>query len=99
MKELTWEEVKKSFNLTKEEELEIQLEMELIEATIAARKKANLSQRELGKRCNIKQPAIARIEKRSRSPQASTLIKMLYPLGYTLRVVPIKEEKKEKSTM
>jgi len=91
-KELTWEKVKKDLKLTQEEEAEIQLEMDLIEATIEARKKSNLSQRELSKISGIKQPAIARIESRSRSPQASTLIRMLHPMGYTIRVVPLKKE-------
>lgn len=36
---LTWEEVRKSLNLTPEEEEEIRLEEELIEATIKAREK------------------------------------------------------------
>ena len=89
MNKLTWKEVRESLNITTEEEAEIQLEKDLIEATIEARKKSNLSQRELSKKSKIKQPAIARIESRSRSPQASTLIRMLHPMGYTLRVVPL----------
>ena len=94
-KELTWEDVKKRLDFTPEQEAEIQLEEDLIEATIEARKKSNLSQRELSKKTGIKQPAIARIESRSRSPQAMTLIKMLYTMGYTIRVVPLKKEDKE----
>ena len=49
-KELTWEEVRKSLNITPEEEEEIKLEMEIMEATIEARKKSQLSQRELSKK-------------------------------------------------
>ena len=90
-----WEVFEKELNITPEQEAEIQLEMDLIKATIEARKKANLSQRELGKKAGIKQPAIARIESRSRSPQVATLIKMLYPMGYTIRVVPLNEEVQE----
>ncbi len=89
-----WEEFEKELNIIPEQEAEIQLEEDLIEATIEARKKSNLSQRELSKKTGIKQPAIARIESRSRSPQASTLIKLLYPMGYTIRVVPLKKDKK-----
>lgn len=92
-KELTWEEVRKSLNITPEEE-EIKLEMEIMEATIEARKKAQLSQRELSKKTGIKQPAIARIEKGIGSPRVSTLMKLLYPIGYTLRVVPLNKKKK-----
>ena len=95
-KELTWEDVKASLNFTPEEEAEIQLEEDIIEATIKARKKCNLSQRDLSKKTGIKQPSIARIESRSRSPQASTLIKLLYPMGYTIRVVPLNSNKTHK---
>ena len=90
-KELTWKEVRKNLEITPEEEAEIRLEIDLIEATIAARKKCNLTQRELSEKTGIKQPAIARIESRTRSPQATTLIRLLYPMGYTLRVVPIND--------
>lgn len=86
---ISWENVKKELNLTKEQEAEIQLEMDIIEATIKARKSNKLSQRELSKKSGVKQPAIARIEKGINSPQTSTLIKLLYPLGYTIRVVPL----------
>lgn len=91
-KELTWEEVRKSLNITPEEEAEIQLEKDIIQATIEARKKNKLTQRELSKRSGVKQPVIARIEKCVNSPQTSTLIKLLYPMGYTIRVVPIDEK-------
>lgn len=85
----TWEEVRKSLNISPEQEAEIQLEKDIIEATIEARKKNNLTQRELSKKTGIKQPVIARIEKSLHSPQTSTLIKLLYPMGYTIRVVPL----------
>lgn len=87
--ELTWEEVRKNLNITPEEEAEIQLEKDIINATIEARKKNQLTQRELSKKSGVKQPVIARIEKCVNSPQTSTLIKLLYPMGYTLRVVPL----------
>ncbi len=87
----TWDEFEKTLNITPEQELEIQLEMDIINATIEARKKNNLTQRELSKRSGVKQPVIARIEKCVNSPQTSTLIKLLYPMGYTIRVVPIDE--------
>lgn len=64
-----------------------------IKATIEARKKNNLSQRDLSKKTGIKQPAIARIESQNRSPKISTLLKILYPMGYTLKVVPLKKKK------
>lgn len=87
-----WNDVKKELNFTPEEEAEMQLEMELIEATIEARKKANLTQRELSEKSGVIQPSIAKIENFARSPQATTLIKLLYPMGYTIKVVPINEK-------
>jgi len=87
----SWEEVKRNLNISLEQEAEIQLEMDIIEATIEARKKNNLTQRELSKKTGIKQPVIARIEKSVHSPQTSTLIKLLYPMGYTIRVVPLEK--------
>lgn len=85
----TWDEFEKELNITREQELAIQLEMDIIQATIEARKKNKLTQRELSKKSGVKQPVIARIEKCVNSPQTSTLIKLLYPMGYTLRVVPL----------
>lgn len=93
-KEITWEEVRKNLNITPEEEEEIKLEKEIMKATIEARKEAELSQRDLSKKTGIKQPAIARIEKGIGSPRVSTLMKLLYPIGYTLRVVPLNKNKK-----
>lgn len=86
-----WEEFEKKLDITPEEEAEIRLEMDIIKATIEARKKNKLTQRELSKKSGIQQPVIARIEKCVNSPQTSTLIKLLYPMGYTLRVVPLDE--------
>ena len=88
-----WKEVRKELNFTPEEEAEIELEKELIKATIQARKTANLTQRELSEKSGVIQPSIAKIESFARSPQATTLIKMLYPIGYTIRVVPLNEDK------
>lgn len=93
-KELEWNEIRKSLDFTEEEEIEIQLEKDIIQAVIDARKKSQLTQRELSKKSGIKQPSIAKIETCSRSPQITTLIKLLYPMGYTIRVVPLKENKK-----
>ena len=90
----SWEDVQKKLNITPEQQAEIQLEEDIIKATIEARKKNKLTQRELSKKSGIKQPVIARIEKCVNSPQTSTLIKLLYPMGYTLRVVPLDDIKK-----
>lgn len=88
---ISWKEIRKNLDITPEQEAEIQLEKDIIKATIEARKKNKLTQRELSKKSGVKQPVIARIEKCANSPQTSTLIKLLYPMGYTIRVVPLEE--------
>ena len=92
----TWEEIKKEMKFTPEEEEQIRFEEELIEATIKAREESKLTQQELSEKSGIKQPAIAKLEKLSRTPQTTTLIKLLYPMGYTLKVVPIEEKRIKK---
>ena len=92
----TWDEFEKELNISPEQEQEIRLEMDIIEATIQARKNSKLTQRELSKRSGIKQPSIARFERRMTSPRMDTLIKLLYPMGYTLRVVPLDKIKQNK---
>ena len=83
---MDWEE------FTKEEEFIMDLEYELIKATIEAREENNMSQRALSLASGIAQPAIAKIEKQNNSPQINTLIKLLVPLGYTLEIVPIEKK-------
>jgi len=89
---MTWEEFEKSLKFTKEEEFLMELEYELIKATIEARESNNMSQRALSLASGIAQPAIAKIEKHKNSPQINTLIKLLVPLGYTLEIVPLEKE-------
>ena len=91
-----WEDIEKDFNFTPEEDAQMELELNLIKQTIQARKNANLTQRELSEKSGIKQPSIAKIERLEHSPQATTLIRLLYPLGYTIKVVPLDEKKKIK---
>lgn len=91
----SWNEFEKKINLTPEQEVEVKLEMDIIKATIEARKNTNISQSELSKKTGIKQPAIARFEKGLHSPKISTLIKMLVPMGYGIKVVPLKNQRKK----
>ncbi len=89
----SWNEFEKKLNITPEQEIEIRLEMDIIKATIEARKNMKLSQSELSRKTGIKQPAIARFEKGTHSPTINSLIKILVPMGYGLKVVPLKGEK------
>ena len=70
----------------------INFEIALIGKMIEAREEKGLTQRELAKISGTKQPAIARIESLKTTPQIDTLFKVLYPLGYTIEIVPIKEK-------
>ena len=89
-----WEDIEKDFNFTPEEDAKMELELNLIKQTIDARKKAKLTQRELSEKSGIKQPSISKIESLEHSPQATTLIRLLYPLGYTIKVVPLDKKNK-----
>lgn len=90
-----WEDFEKKLNITPEEEIEINLEMDIIKATIEARKKLNITQTELSKKTGIKQPAIARFENGTHSPTINTLIKLLIPMGYGIKVVNLKNNKRK----
>ena len=88
-----WRDVKKEIeeDFTQEDIDEMELEKQIIEATIEARKKANLTQKELSEKSGIIQPSIAKIESFVRTPQYTTLMRLLRPMGYTLKVVPLEE--------
>ena len=88
-----WEDIRKQLNITPEQEAEIQLELDIINATIEARKKNKLTQTELAEKTGLKQSVIARFEKNKNSPRIDTTIRMLLPMGYTLRVVPLDKNK------
>lgn len=93
-KPLTWEDVEAGLNLTDEEKNAIRFEEELIEATIKAREEKKLTQRKLSELSGISQPVIARIERRVNAPTVETLMKLLFAMGYTLKVVPLEDAKK-----
>lgn len=85
----TWKEIRSELVLTEEEENIIELEKELIYTMVSIREEQGLSQAELANMCNLKQPAIARMEKNQHSPQVDSLLRVLAPLGYTLQIVPM----------
>ena len=89
----SWDVIREQLNLTPEQQAEIQLEVDIINATIEARKKNKLTQTELAEKTGLKQSVIARFEKNKNSPRIDTTIKMLLPMGYTLRVMPVDKKK------
>ena len=86
-----WKEFREELELTPEEECVIELEKDLIRTMIKIRESQGLSQAELARKCNVKQPVIARMEKDVHSPQVDSLLKILVPLGYRLQIVPIED--------
>ena len=85
-----WTEFKEELNLTNEDINLIELEKDLIKAMVKIREDQGLSQAELAKKSHVKQPAIARLEKGTHSPQIDSLLRILAPMGFTLQIVPMK---------
>ena len=79
--------------LSAEEVAESNLRVSLIGELIKARQEQGISQKKLEELSGVKQPIIARMEKGYTSPQVSTLLKVLAPLGKTLAVVPLNEHR------
>lgn len=85
----SWKEVEKEI-FTPEEIATSNLRVALMGEIIKARQKEGISQKGLEKLSGVKQPIIARMEKGSTSPNLSTGLKVLAPLGKTLYVGNIK---------
>ena len=77
--------------LTPEEISESNLRVDLVGELIKARNEKGISQKKLEELSGVKQPIIARMEKGRTSPQVSTLLKVLAPLGKTLAIVPLEQ--------
>ncbi len=78
--------------LTPEEIEESNLRVALIGELIKARQEKGISQKKLEELSGVKQPVIARMEKGTTSPQLDTILKVLVPLGKTLKIVPLDEQ-------
>lgn len=85
----TWDDVEKEL-FTPEEIAESNLRVALIGELIAARKEKGLTQRDLEDLSGVKQPIIARMESGSTTPNLSTVLKVLAPLGKTLYIGDLK---------
>lgn len=84
----TWEEVRKTLNITPEQEEEIRIESEIIKATVEARKNKQMTQAEISKKSGLTQSVVARVESGTHSPTMQTMVRYLHAIGYTLKVVP-----------
>lgn len=90
----TWKGLRKELNISQEEESVIELEKEIIRTIIKIREEKGVTQAQLAEMCHVKQPTIARMESGAHSPQIDSLLRVLAPLGYTLKVVPITRKSK-----
>ncbi len=66
--------------------MEIQ-RIKFIGSIIDARRQSGMSQKDLEEASGVKQPVIARLERGETNPQLLTLLRILSPLGKTIRVV------------
>lgn len=82
----SWEDVRKRI-FTPTEIAESDLRVALIGELIKARQEKGISQRELEELSGVKQPVIARMENGSTTPNLSTILRILAPLGKTLAIV------------
>ncbi len=81
----SWNEARKEL-FTQEEILESDIRVALISEMIKARHEHGISQKRLEELSGVSQPVIARIEKGTSTPNLSTVLKLLAPLGKTLYV-------------
>jgi predicted transcriptional regulator len=88
---VTWDNLRKEFDLSEEDERIIELEKNLIRTLVAIREENGITQSQLAELSGVKQPTIARLEKSLHSPQLDSILKVLVPLGYTVQIVPIKK--------
>lgn len=72
------------------------MEYELITEFVKLRKDAKMSQQDIADKSKIIRTTVARIENRMNSPQMKTMLQMLEPLGYTLKIEKIKKKKTTK---
>ncbi len=80
-------EMKKEY-IEREKKL-IDIEYNFISDFIKTRKDANLTQQQMADKANVIRTTVARIENLMTSPQLNTLIKLLEPIGYTIKIEPI----------
>ena len=75
--------------LTPEEIAESNLRVALIGELIKARNERGVTQKQLEEMSGVSQPVITRLERGTTSPNISTVMKLLAPLGKKLAIVPL----------
>lgn len=74
------------------EKLISDMEFELITEYIKLRKEANWSQQDIANESKVIRTTIARVENKMNSPQIKTMLQILEPLGYTLKIEKINKD-------
>lgn len=87
-----WQDVRSEL-FTPEEIEQSNLRVAIISELIEARNKKGITQKQLEEMSGVKQPVIARMETGQTNPQLETILKILAPLGKTLKIVPIENAK------
>ena len=87
-----WDDELKRELLTPEEIDECDRWVELVGEIIRIREELKLSQKKLEEMSGVKQPVIARLERCQTNPRLETVLKILRPMGKTLKIVPIEEK-------
>lgn len=72
---------------------ESDLRVALIGELIKARQEGGITQRELEEMSGVRQPIIARMENGNTTPNLSTVLKVLAPLGKTLYIGDLPKRK------
>ncbi len=67
-------------------------EKQILQQIKISREAHGFSQRGLCAIIDMSQPSLVKIEKGMISPQLNTLLKILEPLGLTIKIVPIDQE-------
>ncbi|MBQ9610707.1 MAG: helix-turn-helix domain-containing protein [Lachnospiraceae bacterium] len=80
------EYVKKTDNKSGKDLEEIEEQARIISTLINQRNALGLSQRDLAEICGIPQSSVARIESFKTTPNLSTLLKLLKPLGLKITI-------------
>lgn len=84
----SWDDVEKEL-FTSEEIAASDFRVAMMCQLIEARQKKGYTQRKLEELSGVKQPVIARMEKGITTPRIDTLMKVLFPLGLTLKIEPL----------
>lgn len=67
------------------------MEYDLITEYVRLRKEKKLSQQDIADHSEIIRTTVARIENHVNSPQVKTMLQLLAPLGYTLKIEKMKK--------